>query len=388
MNKKTLTIIILALIVLGGIIFIFTNRGKSTVSKIPVISNFFPKSENIVLPNEETKQKNIKIISKEEKYNLRILNITENPAASYIISGSSTVRYIDKAIGHLYETDVNGDETRRISNTTILNIFDAAWGGADRALLKFLKDEKDMNFFNAVFNGSSTVGAFLDNNTKSAAISSDGIKVAYITDERGKGIIFTTDANNGKKQQILTLPLTDFLISFKEKNELALLTTPSASAHGILYSLNIQNKTLTKITEGNGLNILWSPDREKVLLSTALNGKIENKIIAISGGEYFLSIKTFPEKCVWSKLQTDIIYCAVPLNLQNGNYPDDWYSGKTDINDTLYKINFKTGESQIIVEEINDLKMDTINISISSDENYLFFINKKDGLLWRVRLAL
>lgn len=386
MNKKSIIIIILTLIVLGGLVFIFLSRDKDTISKIPVISNFFPESEEVALPNEETEQKNIKTISKEDRKNLLVLNITEKPVASYTVLGSSTIRFLDKALGHLYETDFNGENAKRTSNTTILNIFDAAWEGKDRALLKFLKDEKDVVFFSANFNGSSTIGIFLDNNTKSAALSHDAAKIAYLVSDRGRGIIFTTDANNTKKQQVLNLPMPNFLVSFKNKNELLLLTAPSAFANGILYSLNLQNKSFNKVSEGQGLTVLLSPDGEKFFASTALNNKVENKIISFEGGEYFLSLKTFPEKCVFSKQNKDELYCAVPLSLLNGNYPDDWYSGKTEMNDALYKINFKTGENRVLLEEINNLKMDIINLSLDPDENYLFFINKKNGILWRVKL--
>lgn len=399
MNRALLIIlIIIAVIIIIGLILFFT-VGKDDVSKIPAISDFFPKSEErkkIPIKEGETTTETT-IISGEEQEQ-KIIQLSDKPVAGAVFSAKNNkVRYLEKISGHLYEVDFNGQNKNRISNTTILNIFDAVWSfDSQKAVLRIVKDN-ELNYFSVHFTGSTTEGIFLSKNIKSIATAPKENKIAYLEDAGGRGIIFTADfiprngisqsEKNQNKKQIFSLPLTDFILFWQDGANLSLLTKPSAKESGILYSLNLTNKNLEKSREANGLNVLWSKTGKEFFMSQGVNGNIQNAVfLAENNQEYNLSVKTMPEKCVWSAKEAEIMYCGVPLALAAGDYPDDWYQGKISFKDALYRINFKTGENNLIAEEIIDMDFDIVSPFLNSDETYFFFTNKKDSSLWSVGL--
>lgn len=393
MNRKTIILIITILIILSATFgyFLFS---KKPISKIPVISILFPETEELKKEEKETKIPPIKILSSLEKGELEILNITQKPIVSAAISGSSTLRFIDIMNGHIYETDLSGDNSHKLSNTTILNIFNASWGKESKnAIIKFLSaGGQEINTYSAEFNGSSTIGVFLPNNVKSAIASKIENNITYLIRERDKELIFTSDIKNGKKKQVLNLPASDFTISFKNNETISILTKPSAFSKGYLYTANAKtengsSKNLNKIAEGDGLNVLWSYDGEKIFIFETINKQIQNKVENLKDKKiFYLSIKTFPEKCVFSRLRKEIIFCAIPTNQPSRDYPDDWYMGKINFKDTLYEINYETGDTRELSKKIENENFDMENLFLSSEENYLFFTDKNDKTLWRVKI--
>lgn len=396
--KKIILIIIIILLILIPILgyFLFS---KKPISKLPIISILFPENtelEKEKIEEEKEREENppIKFLSKEEKTKSDILNIIKKPIVSAEISGSSTLRFIDMLTGHLFETDFNGDNEKKLSNTTILNIFDVSWGkSAKNAVIKFLNATgKETNIYSAEFNGSSTFGVFLPKNAKSADIDKKENKITYLTKEENKIFIFTSDLKNNKKKMILTLPISDFNISFRNSDSIGVLTKPSAFSKGYLYlvNTNLENgssKNLNKIAEGDGLNMLWSYDGEKMFVFETINTEIKNRIENLKDKQiFYLPIKTLPEKCIFSRIRKEIIFCAVPLELSYNIYPDDWYMGKINLKDNLYEINYITGNLRVLNQKIENNNFDIEKLFLNIEENYLFFIDKNDKKLWRVNI--
>lgn len=388
--RKFLFIIIIIIIASTTGIYIYSLFGN--IKNIPVVSYFFPASEN---ENEQNNSQNgnndnteIITTKKENKNTAEMLKISDKPVASAEISNNS-LRYMDKLSGHLFQSDFNGDNAEKISNTTILNIFDVIWGkNGESAIIRFLKDGKDINIYSSEFNGTSTVGEFLPTNTISSSASVLEKKITYLTDEKNKGIIFVSDINNDNKKQITSLPVNDFDVLWQNKENLILISKPTFNAFGIIYSLNINSKNIKKIAEGAGIYGAVSPAGEKIFLSESINNGVRNKVLDLKDKkEYEISLKTLPEKCVFSRLKKEIIFCAIPSVMQ-GNFPDDWYKGKTIFSDVIYEINYFTNENKIINEEFNKYGMDAVNLKLSAEEKFLFVINKKDNILWRTKINI
>lgn len=388
MRKYLFISIIAVIIIIATIAVIYVYSLFGNAKNIPVISYFFPESENKLFEENQNKNNNTEIIitKKENKETAEILKITDKPAVSYEISNNS-LRYIDKLNGHLFQSDLNGENTEKISNTTILNIFDAVWGkNGESAIIKFLKDGININIYSSKFTSSSTIGEFLPINTVSASASTFENKIAYLADEKSKGIIFISNNDNSNKKQILSLPVNNFDVLWQNKENLILISKPSARVSGIFYSLNINSKNLKKIKEGMGIYGIMSLDGEKMFISESVNNSVKNKILNLKDKkEYEISLKTLPEKCIFSRLKKEVVFCAVPENMR-GSFPDDWYKGKVVFKDTIYEINYITNENKIINEEFGKYNFDATNLKLSPDEKFLFTINKKESMLWRVKI--
>ena len=283
------------------------------------------------------------------------------------------VRYIEKSSGHVFEMGLDGGNKQRISNTTIPGIFEVIWSGTgSRAILKYLSGEK-LNILSANFTGSSTQGSFLSPDIKDALFSLKGDRIAYVIEAPDETLVITATPDNKNQTVRLRSPYSSWKILWPEDNNIYLLTSPSAYLDGFLYRINLASGSFTKIL-GPKPGLLASSNGTAWFTSEA---DLDNKTVINS-----LAIKTFPEKCVWSKKSKDIIFCGVPLSFPAGIYPDDWYKGKVSFDDAILKINLSGSASSVFTPE----NAEVINPVLSEDETLLFFINKKDGTLWRVKL--
>ncbi len=101
-----------------------------------------------------------------------------------------------------------------------------------------------------------------------------------------------------------------------------------------------------------------------------------------------ITLKTLPEKCVWSQLNNSVVYCAVPDSIPRATYPDQWYQGIVSFSDSIWMINTKTGVTKDLapLRQISNGDIDAINLSLDSKEDYLTFMNKRDLSLWGLQL--
>jgi hypothetical protein len=98
-------------------------------------------------------------------------------------------------------------------------------------------------------------------------------------------------------------------------------------------------------------------------------------------------LPTFVSKCAWSKNNT-FIFCALPGAISEKNVlPNDYLDNSFTTNDTFWKVNLKTGEKTRVIP-LEELKTtyDATKLFLSHSESYLFFINRIDDKLYRIKL--
>jgi hypothetical protein len=98
---------------------------------------------------------------------------------------------------------------------------------------------------------------------------------------------------------------------------------------------------------------------------------------------------TLAEKCVWSTKDTLSVYCGVPDSFGPGLYPDSWYKGLTNTEDSIRKIDLNNLVDYTIsyLSDESGEKIDVVDPKISKDETHLVFNNKIDGYLWLLRIG-
>ena len=72
-----------------------------------------------------------------------------------------------------------------------------------------------------------------------------------------------------------------------------------------------------------------------------------------------------------------------------GLYPDSWYQGEISFFDQLWRIDVKTGNTSMLADPGNTIgaeEIDGIKLALDEGENYLFFVNKKNSILWELEL--
>jgi hypothetical protein len=180
------------------------------------------------------------------------------------------------------------------------------------------------------------------------------------------------------------------LVSWPTPQNIVLNTKPSGTADGYAYIFNPKTKSLIKLA-GNkkGLTTLMSPDGNRVLIGESTPGTMELEVLDRKTSEIKdLYIRTIPEKCVWSKKQSTLVYCAVPESISYNTYPDVWYMGAVSFSDAIWSINVVTNESRRVVQPstLINQSLDMINMSLSKNEDFLMFQDKNDLSLWSYQL--
>lgn len=309
------------------------------------------------------------------------------------------LRYVAKANGNIYQSFVDKIEERKFSGTIIPKVYDAYFGNkGESVVMRYLKGggETIETFVGSLpkeYLGGDLAeeneikGSFLPNNIKDLSVSPDGSKIFYLF-EIGNNIVGTTlNFLDNKKVQVFDSPFTEWLSQWGNEKTILLSTKPSGNAPGYTYSLDLIKKNLLKVLgEINGLTTLLSPDGKFIIYTD--NSLLLSVFYADSRNSNSLGIGTLPEKCLWNKT-SEAVYCAVPKFINAGLYPDIWYQGEVSFSDQFWKIDIQTGNATLLLDPLTvpgGEEIDGIKLALDKDEDYLFFVNKKDSFLWKLDL--
>ncbi|TSC66953.1 MAG: Uncharacterized protein G01um101472_583 [Parcubacteria group bacterium Gr01-1014_72] len=308
----------------------------------------------------------------------------------------------ERASGHIFEVPFGKGGSRRLSNKTIPRVYEAYFAGKSRdsVILRYLRaDGETIETFvgkikpsASAQNEGEVVGSFLPRNISDLDVSPSGTALFYLLPQEGGGSSGVTALPDGtRRTEVWTSPLRELLPSYVSDEQIALASKAANGADGILYLLNSKT-ALSTILLGPlpGLTALVSPNRAWIIYAVAEGGFLTTAVRDVKKGrDDTLSVRTLPEKCVWSRRDGEIAFCAVPSFFTGGTYPDDWYQGVVSFEDELWKIDAESGRAQRLagISDEAGVLLDAVRLSLSPDESHLLFINKRDGTLWAYRVA-
>ena len=332
---------------------------------------------------------------------LRLRQISNFPVAGASFAENENeetlIRFVARENGHIFEVRADSTTQKRISNTTILRIWDTKWLSSGNAFVaRFLDEESsEIESFYAEIKESDTGGdgevdgVFLPNNIKELTLSNDD-KVFYLTSSGNGSIGIIADANGDNKVQVFDSPLSEWNVQWSSGNKIALTTKPSADTLGYLYFLDNKTEKLEKILSGfAGLTTLVNKDATNVLFTQNEGNRLLLSVLDIDKEQITdLPVWTLSEKCIWSELNENIVYCGVPNVIPQGGDLDLWYQGLTSFSDSVWMIDIETQTASVLADptDIVEREIDLIKPILSADEDYLIFTNKKDSLLWSLKL--
>ncbi len=308
------------------------------------------------------------------------------------------LRYVNKATGNIYETFADKLDERKFSSTIIPKVYEAFFGNkGESVVMRYLKEDgKTIETFVGTLpkeylgvepaGMSEITGSFLPENISDISVAPDTSKIFYLFDIGDSAVGVTLTLQTNTKVQVLDSPFTEWLSSWPNNKIITVTTKPSANVPGFMYAINPDKKDFNKILgDINGLTTLTSPDGKMVLYSD--NNLSLNVLNISTGSSNLLGINTLPEKCVWGGA-SDVVYCAVPKYIDQGQYPDSWYQGEVSFSDQIWKIDVASGNTTMISDpvSVNGEEVDGTKLSLDENENYLFFVNKKDSYLWELNL--
>jgi len=314
-------------------------------------------------------------------------------------------RFMERGAGHIFETEEKSMAIKKVSNTTNQKIISSQMS-KDGQFVLFEKlsgsAENIESFFGELFppeeiEGETITDPVFNLETEAYSILSSFFTTspnkqnfAYITEAGPSSSVFIDNFKKNERKEIFNSPIKEWLLDWPSENKILLITKPSATENGFAYLLDTKTGILNKIL-GNikGLtvkvnssadNVLYSEtERSTVILRTKNLGTGETKRVALS---------TLPEKCVFSSVEKNIIYCGAPNYSISAKYPDDWYKGLFFFEDSIWKINSETGlvDSVYHFDKNKYGRFDIEEMTITDEDEFLVFKNKRDLTLWSLNI--
>lgn len=335
---------------------------------------------NVMISQTEEQETTVK---PEDLAEEEFLRLTDFPVVGLTVGADEKkLFFYKKNGGDFISLDFNGFNKETLSEITIVGITKVIWSPQkDRAAVFYIDQDTLKGFIHI---GTSSV-AVLPKNLKSFSWSPIGNSLTYLISEDDEAQLITANSSARNQRIIFRTPLTDAQITWASPNTIAFNTLPSAVAPGYIFTFSPKTGVFKKIIGPlRGLMSLWSPSGSKVLISHISNGlKPKLELRDANGKSIFeINISTIAKKCIWTS--ENIIYCAVPSELGNRTvWPDDYLSGEINTSDKLIRIDLENKEYEIVFESRG---FDMSELNVSKDDKYLFFVNRKDGSVWRLKL--
>src|SRR3989338_4456049 len=289
MNKTTKIIIIAIIIVMlaAGFFAFWVGKKPAEVTNEPTTTVGFPNTRDSAGRKSSSSLgggTSSSRIGKESPKNI-LTQLTKNAVSGAAYYGTTTALYMERATGHIYKINLDGTNNIRLSNATVPKSFEASWSyKSDKMAVRYFEDPAPGSIKLAVKTFLASIGHLLKATSTSEAelkglalpssvseiaVSPAEDKVFYLSnlgDELTEGVV--ADFGNKNQKKIFELPFGEFNISWPAKDNIALLSKPSAKAEGYLYFLNSKTGTLSRILGGiKGLTAVVSPDGEKIVFS-------------------------------------------------------------------------------------------------------------------------
>lgn len=411
MNSRQIIIIFGILVGLLAIGFVIAWYSLSTMQNgegataEPGYFDFLGFGGEITTNTPPAEEENVEIIKPSTGKTPLLRKLTDVPVSGAVATTTKDgllVRYIERGTGHVYDVDLSTGIKARLSQTTIPRVQEAFWmTNALRVVIRYFDSEYE---FAETFAGLLTKdtraatgtpsfaldGVFLEQDIRSITLSASDQRIAYTTKNTSGSSLFTVKSDGTGKVQIYTSPVREWLLQWFKNDTIALTTKPSSATPGFLYFIPSKGGQPERILPGTfGLTTLVSPQGDRVLFSEATgNGLALKAFVRKDRVEVSIPTATLPEKCVWSRNEAAIAFCGVPQSIEGKEYPDVWYMGLTSFNDQIWKIDTTIGAATLLAipKEYTTEEIDAVNLSLTKNEDYLIFTNKKDGALWALEL--
>lgn len=301
-----------------------------------------------------------------------------------------TVKYYTRPNGYVWESAFDGSGLKKISSTNLATLIKALWSPDKEKVIGIFSENNQVKKY--LYSYVTNQAAPLSEDIGYAAWSPDSKKIVYQynSSTSGQSNISIANPDGSNWQNIFKTRLDDLVVEWPTKNKISFASRPSALAQGFLYAIDPVSNDFNRIlSEIYGLAVKWSPTADKILFSTASEQRRPPRLMLTDEkGEKTKDLKLagLADKCVWSR-DGRTIFCGLPQQISaNALWPDDYYKGRVVVNDDFYKINLETDEKTKIAGSSDQAGYDSQELFLSAKEDYLFFTNRKDGLLYSLRL--
>ncbi len=310
---------------------------------------------------------------------------------SFVSEDNQTIKYYLKDNGNVYQSSFDGSNLKAISTAELKDLYQIIWSPDKQKVISIYKNVEGIKKY--VYDYSTKKAALLADEIKGLDFSPDSQKIAYqfVGSDGQSNNLSVADFDGTNWRNILATRLESLVVDWPSPAKIYFKNTPAGQTAGSLFSLNPASGSFNKLlADLYGFSAIWSSGGLKMAWSATDQG---GKNLKLYSGDNDgtnakqLPIATIAEKCVWSINDQDL-FCAVPQKIsQDDIWPDDYFKGKVFTIDDFYLINTATGNAEKIAVSDTSHPLDAQNLILSPQEDYLFFINRQNGLLYNMKLT-
>lgn len=312
----------------------------------------------------------------------RFKQLTTRPVAGATFTESG-VRYVEQGTGHIYDIDLETGEITLLSGTTFPRTTKAVFSAdASSVIISTLNDNSIRSIIaelstTTLEQGSIEAVSMPENATD--LFFREGHAYYLLKQENGS-TGYRYDIKKKTATSVFSIPLRDMRVVWGDT--IYAYTIPTARQSGSVYQIKGSGTLGYVTTDAPGLVAVGYENG--VIATSMIDGELSSTAVTKGGARADQSFPAIPEKCVQDPLNAISVFCAVPTNIGEGEFPDSWYMGKLSYSDTLWRLNTETGGASLLLDFTaeNGNPMDVHAIGSDPLGTRLFIINKHDNTLW------
>jgi hypothetical protein len=381
-------VLILAVVMIGVMFMGQKNRGKQVVDNTDQIDGVKANGEKDKNKKAGTEDSNNGKVAEGVKRDGKFLKIAKDDVYGLKMKkGTNQIMFYQQQ--KVLSADPFSGQKHALGSYPFIDISEFLWARDNSKII--VKDSGDYYVYDINKNLANKFRYEIDN----AIWNRNGDKIIYkyYNSSNGQRIIKIADIDGENGQLIVdNIPYRNLEITLQPNSDrVCYFPKPDARAKGKLFCFNLNGQDKKEYGGQYGQDYLWSPDGKKILTSFTMEDSGDKLVLGVMnefGGEAKgLSMATTVKKCVWSKNSVDV-YCATlagqPLAVM---LPNAWDEEIFNSADTFWKINTETGKKERLVDlEAMNILIDSENLILDAEENFLFFVSRRDRGLWRLEM--
>lgn len=326
----------------------------------------------------------------ERRKTQELWRVTETPVAGFGFmqtENSERLYFAERSTGYIFSADLPTQSVVRLSNTLMPKTYGALFGTSGTILVRGLDESGNTTTFSGSLSTTtasdalrSLSGISLSKNIRDIALSPSGDEIFYLVQDAGKFAGVRANTRGGGQQRIFLSNVGSWHAEWLSDGRIVVVEKPADRVVGHAYE--VKSGALSRIAPAlPGLMVL--PRASSTALVYSTSGEDGVRLFAQAGNTSTvqLPVRTVAEKCVWAPTQSNILYCAVPQTLPQGNYLDAWYRGELHTADAWWEIDVSANTARILYAPGSNLSLDVLN-PIVDQKGSIAFVNAHDLSLW------
>ncbi len=320
----------------------------------------------------------------------QLWQVNTTPTAGMAFVATSTLRFLERSTGYLFDADPATSAVTRLSNTLIPKVYEAEISG-EHVAGRGLDSEGMIVSFTATLETSTTTGSIGQLHAAplragTLAIEGAGEDALLTLVSSGSGSALMSSAWDGAEPETLLSSALPAWRVIAVPGKIVLAELPASGIPGSAYELS--SGVLSPLVRSIPGLIVLPRATSSALLYSSSSGANASLFARASGSSSTieLPVKTLADKCVWAPGARLVAYCAVPHTIPDA-YLDARLRGEAHTSDAWWVVDIGAGSAEPLYSpESEGLLLDIAEPRINDAGTYIAFKNSADQSLWMLRI--